>query len=46
MNRRRRVLLERNGHNQWLQLKEMEEINSKLGAILLLLTKVVAKNGS
>jgi len=41
----RRRLLEKSGHVQWLQLKELEEINSKLGGILLLLTKMVGENG-
>jgi hypothetical protein len=36
----RRKSLERQGHLGWLTLTELEGINSKLGEILLILTKM------
>jgi hypothetical protein len=39
----RRRLLEKSGHVQWMQLTQLEEINSKLGAILLILTKKIGE---
>ena len=36
-------MLERQGHVQWLQLTQLENLNSKLGGILLLLTKLVGE---
>ena len=41
--RTRRKLLEKSGHVQWIQLTQLEEINSKLGAILLILTKKIGE---
>ncbi len=39
----RRRLLERNGHLRLMQLTQLEEINSKLGAILFILTKKIGE---
>lgn len=41
--RTRRRMLEKQGHVQWLKLKQLEEINSKLGGILLILTRLVSE---